>query len=168
MPEWPFMPRVAGMRQSGKDKLIATVGAGAAALLISTVAVWEGKRNDPYQDIVGVWTVCYGETRVAMRHYSNAECEDMLAGGLTDFAEPVLARNPELRGHPNQLAAAVSLSYNIGARAYNRSTVARRFSAGRWREACDAFMMWNKAGGRVVRGLDRRRRFERDLCLKGL
>lgn len=153
---------------TGKQKLAGTVGVAAATLLISTVALWEGKRNDPYQDIVSKWTVCYGETRVEMRHYSDAECDDQLAEGLNDFAKPVLTRNPELAGHPNQLAAAVSLSYNIGAANYVKSTVARRFSAGNWRGACDAMLLWNRAGGKIVKGLDRRRRSERTICLTGL
>ncbi|WP_416365688.1 lysozyme [Sphingomonas aerolata] len=72
------------------------------------------------------------------------------------------------RLHPNQLAAAISLAYNIGTGGYCGSTVDRRFDAGQWRAACDAFLLWNKAGGRVVNGLDRRRRAERDLCLKDL
>ena len=153
---------------TGKDRLAALVGTGAAALMLAIVAPWEGKRNDPYRDIVGVWTVCYGETRVAMRRYSDAECDDMLADGLGDFARPVLTRNPELRGHAPQLAAATSLAYNIGGQAYARSTVSRRFSEGRWRQACDAFRSWNRAGGRVVQGLVRRREAERQLCLREL
>lgn len=152
----------------GRARLNKTVGIGAAGLLIAFVGAWEGKSNDPYKDIVGVWTVCYGETRVEMRRYTDAECKDMKANALVDFAEPVLKRNPELRGRDNQLAAAVSLSYNIGNAAYARSTVARRFSAGDFRGACDAFLMWTKAGGKVVRGLVNRRRAERDLCLRGL
>lgn len=151
----------------GKKRLIGLVG-GAAAGLIAVVAMFEGKSNDPYDDIVGVATVCYGETRVEMRRYSDAECEEMLADGLADFAEPVLKRNPELRGHDPQLLAAVSLAYNIGPAAYNRSTVARRFSAGDWKGACNAFLMWNRAGGREVRGLTIRRQKEREICLRGL
>lgn len=154
--------------RKGKAKLVALVGAGAAAILIPFVGGWEGKRNDPYKDIVGVWTVCYGETRVAMRRYTDTECEEMLAEGLADFAAPVLARNPELKGRPNQLAAAVSLSYNIGSAAYSRSTVARRFSARDWKGACDAFLLWNKAGGKEVKGLTNRRRAERAICLTDL
>lgn len=157
-----------GEQPKGRAGLIALVGASAAALMTATVATWEGKSNDPYRDIVGVMTVCYGETRVNMRRYSNAECEDMLAEGLADFAKPVLACTPNLRGRPEQLAAAVSLAYNIGAAAYCRSTVDRRFDAGNFRGACDAFLMWNKAGGRVVKGLTNRRRHERQICLTGL
>lgn len=151
-----------------KGGLAATVGTAAAAALIALVGQWEGKRNDPYQDIVGVWTVCYGETRVQMRRYSDTECKEMLADGLNDFAKPVLARNPELKDRPNQLVAAVSLSYNIGMRNYVRSTVAKRFAAGNYRGACDAILLWNRAGGRVVKGLQRRREHERQICLKGL
>lgn len=152
----------------GRKRLAAVVGTSAVAGLIAVVAQFEGHSNDPYRDLVGVWTVCAGETRVPMRRYTNAECEDMLANGLADFAGPVLKRNPELRGHDAQLIAATSLAYNIGTAAYNRSTVAAKFSAGRWREACDAFMRWNRAGGRAVAGLTKRRAKEREICLRGL
>lgn len=168
-PEQAMAQRNAGgVASPGRGKLVAMIGAPAAALLIGTVAAWEGKRNDPYFDIVNVQTVCFGETRVKMRRYTDAECEDMLAEGLTDFAGPVLARNPELRGRPNQLAAAVSLSYNIGSAAYRKSTVAKRFSAGDFRGACNAFLSWSYAGGRQVKGLLNRRNAERAICLRGL
>ena len=151
-----------------KGKLATVVGATAAALLIATVGLWEGKSNDPYKDIVGVWTVCYGETRVKMRHYSDEECKGMLDAGLAGFAGGVLNRNPNLKNRPYQLAAAVSLSYNIGLANYSRSTVARRFDAGQWKAACDAILMWNKAGGKVSKGLVNRRNAERKICLEGL
>lgn len=160
---WTFKPPPT----TGKQKLAAIVGTAALGL-IAVAAQFEGKRNDPYRDIVGVWTVCYGETRVAMRRYSDAECEDMLAEGLADFAGPVLKRNPELKGHDAQVIAATSLAYNIGTAAYNRSTVAKRFSAGNWRGACNAFMAWRFAGGREVAGLRKRREKERAICLRGI
>lgn len=149
-------------------KLVATVGTAAAALLIATVAAWEGKSNDPYKDIVGVTTVCYGETRVQMRRYSDAECKAMLSDALAGFGKGVLERNPNLRDRPNQLAAATSLSYNIGLTAYRRSTVAKRFSAGQWKAACDGFLAWAYAGGKQVKGLVNRRRAERAICLRGV
>lgn len=162
-------PKIQPMEEpkTGKARLVALVG-GAALGLIALVTQLEGKSNDPYEDIVGIATVCMGETRVEMRHYTDAECEDMLADGLSDFAEGVLERNPQLEGHDAQLLAATSLAYNIGIGAYSRSTVAKRFSAGNWKGACDAFLLWNKAGGRVVKGLDTRRRKERQICLRGL
>lgn len=164
-------PRIEPMEPEtspGRKRLAGVVGATAVAGLIAVVAQWEGKRNDPYQDIVGVWTVCYGETRTEMRRYTDDECKDMLADGLADFAEPVLKRNPELKGHDAQLIAAVSLAYNIGPQAYARSSVARKFSAGDWKGACNAFLAWRFAGGREVAGLARRRQSERAICLRGL
>lgn len=152
---------------SGKAKLGALVGTAAAGL-IAVVAQFEGKSNDPYLDIVNVPTVCFGETRVPMRRYSDAECDDLLAEGLVDFAKPVLARNPELRGHDPQIVATGSFAYNVGVGAYAGSTVAKRFSEGRWRSACDALLKWNRAGGQVVRGLAIRREKERAICLRDI
>lgn len=151
-----------------KGRLAVLIGASAATALVATVAAWEGKSNVPYRDVVGILTVCYGETHQPMRRYTDAECKAMLEDRLADYAGPVLERNPELRGHDSQLVAASSLAYNIGVANYNRSSVARLFSAGRWREACDAFLKWNRAGGREVRGLTNRRKAERAICLKGL
>jgi lysozyme len=54
---------------------------------------------------------------------------------------------PGLKDRPNQLAASVSLAYNIGTAAFCRSTVARRFNADQWRAGCDAFLAWRYAGG---------------------
>lgn len=163
---------MAKLELAGAGRLVTLIGAGAAALLTTTVATWEGKRNDPYEDIAGIMTVCYGETQAPMRRYSDAECKALLQARLADYAAPVLARNPELRGHAPQVVAATSLAYNIGPEAYARSTVARRFSAGDWTGACNGFLAWNKArvNGRLqpVRGLTRRREEERRICLTGL
>lgn len=147
-------------------------GSLAALLLVATplVAGWEGKSNKPYADKLanGLMTVCFGETRVEMRTYSDKECEAMLQSGISDFAVAVAKRNPELVDHPHQWAAATSLAYNVGVGSYNRSTVAKRFSAGRWREACEGFLAWSYAGGRRVKGLFNRRNAERQVCLTGL
>lgn len=157
--------------KSGPSKTQVGVGTGlAAALALATplIAKWEGKRNDPYRDIVGVLTVCYGETHnVERRRYSDAECTAMLASSIEKHAKPVLACTPALGDRPYELAAAISLGYNIGTGAYCRSTAARRFNARNWRGGCDAILMWNKAGGRFVQGLANRRADERRLCLRG-
>lgn len=156
-----------------RKSLIATIGVAAALIVSPLVAKWESggtPRLNAYRDIVGVWTICDGDTnnvRPGMVETPEG-CRQRLEAQLVAHAEPVLACTPDLRNRPDQLAAAVSLAYNIGTGAYCRSTVARRFNAGDWRGGCDAFLLWTKAGGRVVAGLERRRRDERAICLRGL
>lgn len=67
--------------------------------------------------------------------------------------------------HQYEYDAALQLSYNIGSTAFCNSTIVRRFNAGDYQGGCDAFLMWNKAGGRMVPGLVKRRERERQLCL---
>jgi lysozyme len=163
-----------GSCPSKKPKtLIGVIGAAAALIVTPFVSGWESggtPRLVAYQDIVKVWTICGGETLGVKPGMVEtvAGCELREEAALIRHAEPVLACTPTLRARPNQLSAAISLAYNIGTAGYCRSTVARRFNAGDLPGGCDAFLMWNKAGGQVVRGLDRRRRAERDLCLKEL
>lgn len=142
----------------------------AAAGLMASIPQDEGERLGAYRDIVGIWTICNGDTSGVQpgQVATKAECQERLERQLVAHASPVIACTPGLKGRDNQAWAAVSLAYNIGTGAYCRSTVARRFNAGDWRGGCDAFLMWNKAGGRVIRGLDDRRRRERAICMKGL
>lgn len=148
--------------------LAALIGAAAVAVTVPTVQSWEGRKLVPYRDIVGIWTDCDGNTKgvVPGRARTDAECDVILERQLIAHAAPVLECVPQLRDRPNALAASISLAYNVGAPKFCGSTVARRFKAGNVRGACDAFLMWNKAGGRVVNGLDRRRRAERGICLR--
>lgn len=163
------------MANPPSKRLVATTLSGTAALAVALslatpeIMRWEGKRNDPYLDIVKVLTVCYGETKdVQLRHYSDAECSTILARRVEqDYARPILQCVPGFATRAYPFAAAISLSYNIGTAGFCRSTAARQFNAGRWAAGCDAFLPWNKAGGRVIAGLVRRREAERKLCLKG-
>ena len=149
-------------------KVAAWAITAAVPVAVAIIAPWEGLRNDPYKDIAGINTVCFGETRVEMRRYSDAECLAMLNKAVEGFANQVLQCTPILASHPYQLAAATSLSYNIGIGAYCRSTAAKLFNSGDLRSGCNAMTLWNKAGGRVVQGLVNRRKAERQLCLTGL
>jgi lysozyme len=152
----------------GKTLAGALGSAASAALLLATLTGYEGKRNVGYRDIVGIPTACMGDTKdvVVGKFYSDAECQMRLERQALVHVTEVQRCTPTITG--NQLVAAGSLAYNIGGSAYCRSTVARRFNAGDRRGACNAFLAWNRAGGRVVAGLARRREGERTLCLKGL
>lgn len=146
-------------------------GGAVVAVALAVVGAHEGLRTTAYRDVVGVPTVCYGETRgVRMgQRYTKPECDAMLLKGLTEFADGVEKCAPGLRDAPaDRYVAHLSFAYNVGTGAYCSSTVVREFNAGHVRASCDALLKWNKAGGRPVAGLTRRRHEERDLCLKGL
>lgn len=153
------------------------IGAGVA-MAISAAGVMfigekEGKRNEPYRDIAGVWTVCYGSTgahvlRDGVR--TDAECVSLLDEDLDRFEAAVNRCTPVVKSQP-QFDALVSLSFNIGENAFCRSTLARKLNAGDEYGAAEQFLVWDKArvnGVLVsVRGLTNRRQAERTLFLSG-
>lgn len=150
----------------------AGISLGAAELLVPTVAVHEGEVQTTYQDVVGINTVCYGDTDPAMAipgaTYSSAECLDSLARQIIAHAKPMLACVPGVTASDDMTAAFGSLSFNIGVDAFCRSTVARRFNSGDYAGACEAITWWNKAGGKVWNGLVKRRADERAMCERGI
>lgn len=152
-------------------------------VLVPLVQKWEGEhrcRDDramhcAYLDIVGVPTICFGETKGVKLgdRATNAECRAMLERRLAEdyragLHEYFTAETKQHRLTPERDAAYVSLSYNVGIRGAGRSTATRRLNAGNIAGGCTALTWWNKAGGRVVRGLVRRRAEEYRLCMVGV
>jgi GH24 family phage-related lysozyme (muramidase)/uncharacterized membrane protein len=138
------------------------------------VAKWEGLKTEAYQDIVGVWTVCYGETKGVQPGdtYTKAECRDMLAREVVSYQQGwhgyLTEETLSQRLHAERDAAYTSLAYNVGIAGAGKSTATRRLNNGDIAGGCEALTWWNKAGDRVVRGLVRRRQDEYNLCMKGL
>lgn len=170
MPPANNQPRT--LPKVGPKGLVGVLGAVAASILFLTIPKEEGTEYRAYRDIVGIWTICNGDTKNVTPGMVETEtgCKARLEQQLVAHAVPVMQCTPTLSevGRDYQRAAATSLAYNIGVSAYCRSTVAKRFNARNWRGGCDAFLMWNKAGGQVVRGLTLRRQREREICLRGL
>lgn len=152
------------------DTKRAAIGAGAGAtaavvaLAAALIAPWEGKRNTPYADPIGILTVCYGHTGkdIEQRKYSDAECLQMLDADVRKHAKALECTDGKYNIH--QAAAIVSLAYNIGVAGYCRSTSAKRAQAGDYAGACEAMSRHVKAGGKVLQGLVDRRAFERAIC----
>ncbi|WP_267396718.1 MULTISPECIES: lysozyme [unclassified Sphingomonas] len=142
--------------------------AAALALAVAGLKPDEGKRNVDYLDMVKVPTACYGHTgpdvKVGTRR-TDAQCETLLTKDAQEHLNGVLRCTPVLATHPNQLAAATRITFNIGVGGYCGSSIADRFNRGDWQRACDRFLVWNKAGGKVVPGLTARRQRERAQCL---
>lgn len=154
----------------------AASGALAAFLLIAVPLVggFEGRSNHAYLDIVGVPTICDGSTKgVRMGDYkTDAECDELFRRELIEYREGLhaylTADTIDQRLPPSRDAAFVSLAYNVGISGAGRSTAVRRLNEGWISGACSALTWWNKAGGRVIRGLVRRRSVEHGLCMQGI
>ncbi|ODA67691.1 Lysozyme RrrD [Methyloligella halotolerans] len=138
---------------------------------------WEGKRNLAYYDYLGrTWTYGFGETRGVKKgdYCSDAECSRMLYERLEkDYHQPLQRCVDNFDTLPIGLQASMlDAAYNVGVGAICKSTAARRARAKDYRGACNALTWFNKAGGRVVRGLKLRREYgdtyrigELEICL---
>ena len=123
-----------------------------------------------YRDIVGVATACDGVTKnIRMgQRFTEEECAAMNERELVAHAEPVIACMPSLYGRPYQAAAAIDLAYNIGTAGVCRSSLPRLATARAWPAFCDKLLEFNRAGGKVVRGLQLRRRRWWEVCVTDL
>ncbi|WP_224769718.1 lysozyme [Pseudosulfitobacter pseudonitzschiae] len=163
-----FCSDESGAMRVRKRTLAASVVAVAIASA-SFVGQWEGLRTQAYQDVIGVWTVCYGETKGVSRgdSYTKAQCDAMLDEELRSYAvglgKCLKAPLPE-----GAAVAFLSWSYNVGTGAACRSTAVRKANAGDLFGACDELLRWNRAGGRVINGLVNRRKSEHSLCTGSL
>lgn len=81
-----------------RNSVIAAVGGGAIAIASALITGptgndgLEGVRYNPYQDVVGVWTVCYGHTGKDImlgKKYTEAECRALLSKDLNTVARQI-------------------------------------------------------------------------------
>ncbi len=134
---------------------------------IDLVRQFEGCELHAYKCPAGVLTIGYGHTGpdvVSGLVITQQRAVELLQGDLAKF-EKAVAAALKVPVTANQFAAMVALAYNIGAGAFARSTLVKRLNAGNTQEAADQFLAWNKAGGKVLAGLTRRREAERALFL---
>lgn len=131
----------------------------------------EALKTKAYKDSVGIWTIGVGHTAMAGPPIPKAgmtitvqEAKDIFARDLLQYelgVSKAIKRSPT----QNQFDAFVSLCFNIGVRGFTGSSVVRNFNAGNLTAAANAFLLWNKAGGKVIPGLVNRRHMERALFL---
>lgn len=140
---------------------------------IELIKEFEGCRLTAYKDPVGIWTIGYGTTaraglgiipRAGMT-ITEAQAEHYLRLGVEKFAKEI---RPYITQpiNENEFGAFVSLAYNIGSGAFWKSSARRYFNMGDKEEAAKRILLWNKAGGRVLKGLVRRREAEKTLFEK--
>ena len=151
-----------------RQKLIASIGASAAAIVTAFVAQHEGLRLWAYRDPVGVLTACYGHTGPDVQPgqtYTPAQCREMLERDLARHAQALACIHRPLTD--GQKAAFVSFAYNVGPQAFCGSTLARKANAGDLAGACAELDKWVYAKGQRLPGLVKRRAAERAMCEGG-
>lgn len=141
---------------------------------IALIKGFEGCRLTAYPDPGtggAPWTIGYGWTHpidgkpVKPGMTIDQETADrLLKTGLVSYENDVL-KLVRVKLTKGQFDALVSFAYNVGSRALSTSTLLKKINAGDIKGAADEFLRWNKAGGKVLNGLTRRREAERALFL---
>ncbi|MEH5376316.1 MULTISPECIES: lysozyme [Citrobacter] len=141
---------------------------------IRLIKQFEGCRLTAYPD-PGTggypWTIGYGWThpvdgKPVKRGMTidQATADRLLKTGLVGYENDVL-KVAKVKLTQGQFDALVSFAYNVGSRALSTSTLLKKLNDGDIKGAADEFLRWNKAGGKVLNGLTRRREAERALFL---
>ena len=111
------------------------------------------------------WTIGWGATRRGLHGFvepttvwTQAQCDERLEDDLKRYAADVARALGKAPVTQAQFDAMVSFHYNTGA--ITRASLTKKHIAGDYDGAAAEFARWNKAGGRVLKGLVRRRRDE--------
>lgn len=140
---------------------------------VNLIKSFEGLFLKPYLDPVNIPTIGFGTIKypngkaVTMkdRAITEAEATEYLMFEVEEKAKNVTTM-VKVPLNDNEYAALVSFSYNVGSGALQGSTLLKMLNANADRTAvADQFLRWNKAGGKELAGLTRRRQAERSLFL---
>ncbi|EPI4792777.1 TPA: lysozyme [Klebsiella oxytoca] len=141
---------------------------------IALIKGFEGCRLTAYPDPGtggAPWTIGYGWTypvdgkpiKPGMK-IDQATADRLLKTGLVSYENDV-QKLVKVKLTQNQFDALVSFAYNVGSRALSTSTLLKKLNAGDNKGAADEFLRWNKAGGKEMPGLTKRRKAEREVFL---
>tara|TARA_R100001079_G_scaffold108778_1_gene79973 strand:- start:338 stop:781 length:444 start_codon:yes stop_codon:yes gene_type:complete len=128
---------------------------------LALIKKFEGCELEAYQDAVGVWTIGYGHIKGVKEGMTitKQQAEEMLLEELVEYENYVLeAVNHQL--DQCMFDASVSWTYNLGPSNLNASTMLKVLNAGDYDGVPEQIKRWNKAGGKVLTGLVRRREAE--------
>ena len=133
---------------------------------------FEGWRSEAYQDVTGVWTIGFGHTSMAGAPevypgmtITREEGTAILLRDLERFSDAI---RPHIKVslNANQYSALLSFAYNVGPANFKKSSVLAYVNQKRFAEVPGRLALWTKAGGKVLRGLSRRRAAEGGLFLR--
>ena len=126
---------------------------------------FEGLELKAYKDSVGILTIGYGSTGSHVKSgmtITAEQAEELLKQDVSRFEKGV---NDLVKVSltQNQFDALVSFSFNLGLGNLKSSTLLKKLNASDYTGAVNEFLRWNRAGGKVLNGLTRRRQAEKDM-----
>ena len=139
---------------------------------LGLIKEFEGLVLKPYKDAVGIPTIGYGNT-----YYEDGRKVSLSDPAITEERatellkmvvkryEDAINRYVQVPITQNQFDALVSFAYNVGNENVRKSTLMKLLNRKQYTEAADQLLRWNKAGGKTLKGLTRRRQAERVLFL---
>jgi lysozyme len=144
-------------------------GKGYVPIAVAILMVLEGTVLVGYHDRIdppGVNTVCTGHIEDVQigDTYTRIECKDMLAKDLPRY-EKMVEKCIHVAMPDYRHAAILSFTYNVGGGALCKSSVARKLNAGDVVGGCNALLLYDRANGKIIKGLETRRKAERKMCL---
>lgn len=135
---------------------------------LDLIMKFEGCRLEAYQDPVGIWTIGWGTVKGVKpgMKITQALADKLLREEVNEKANQVL-KLVRVPLNNNQFGALVSFAYNVGTgqKGLAGSTLLKKLNSGDMAGAAAEFARWNKAGGKVLAGLTRRRAAEAKLFL---
>ena len=135
---------------------------------ITLIKEFEGFKSSAYLDPVGIWTIGYGfiDGVKPGDKMTRAEADSRLREELGGYEASVLLATG---GNVSQqeFDALVCFAWNVGSVGMMNSSVIKFHNQGDKTTAASAFKLWNKAGGKVLNGLVRRRKAESEYYLTG-
>lgn len=148
-----------------KTRITVAALAVSATCLVG-IATHEGYRSEAYKDTVGVTTIGYGETAgVKMGDKTTPERALVQLLESTEKHADAIRQCIHVPLYQHEFDAYISLAYNIGTGAFCRSTLVKKLNAKDYAGACEEIRRWNKAGGKVLPGLVKRREAEYRMCM---
>ena len=131
---------------------------------IELIKKFEGCKLEAYRCPAGIWTIGYGHTKTTKQgmKITQQQAEELLKQDLFSYENAVMI-NVKVGLNQQMFDALVSFTYNLGAGNLKSSTLLKLLNAKDYYGASQEFKRWNKAGGKVLNGLIKRREVERNL-----
>ena len=128
---------------------------------LSLIKKFEGCELEAYKCAAGVWTIGYGSTKDVKEGdtHTQEEADKLLLHEMSEY-EGYINDMVKTNLKQNEFDALVAWVFNLGPSNFNSSTLLQKINNKDWEDVPNQIKRWNKAGGKVLQGLIRRREAE--------